>query len=48
MTVLRRVVAIVVIVACVAGVVAYQATRPARAQADPHVFVTSPKFFLDF
>jgi len=44
----RRVVAIVVIVACAAGVVAYQATRPARAPADPHVFVPSPKFFLDF
>ena len=45
---LRRVVAIVVIVACVAGVVAYQATRPARAPASPRVFVPSPRFFLDF
>lgn len=45
---LRRVVAIVVVVACAAGVVAYQATRPAKAPADPRVFVPSPKFFLDF
>jgi tetratricopeptide (TPR) repeat protein len=46
--VLRRVVAIVVVVACAAGVVAYQATRPAKAPADPRVFVPSPGFFLDF
>jgi hypothetical protein len=46
--VLRRVVAIVVVVACAAGVVAYQATRPARAPANPRVFVPSPGFFLDF
>ena len=45
---LKRVVAIVVVVACAAGVVAYQATRPAKAPADPRVFVPSPKFFLDF
>jgi len=46
--VFRRVVAIVVVVACAAGVVAYQATRPARAPASPRVFVPSPRFFLDF
>ena len=45
---LRRIVAIVVVVACAAGVVAYQATRPAKAPADPRVFVPSPGFFLDF
>ena len=45
---LRRVVAVVVVLACAAGVVAYQATRPGRAAADPRVFVPSPKFFLDF
>ena len=45
---LRRVVAIVAIVACAAGVVAYQATRPARSPASPRVFVPSPRFFLDF
>ncbi len=45
---LRRVVAIVVVVACAAGVVAYQVTRPAKAPADPRVFVPSPRFFLDF
>jgi len=44
----RRAVAVVVVLACAAGVVAYQATRPGRAAADPHVFVPSPKFFLDF
>ena len=45
---LRRVVAIVAVVACAAGVVAYQATRPARAPASSRVFVPSPGFFLDF
>lgn len=45
---LRRVVAIVVVLACAAGVVAYQATRPARVPAKPRVFVPSPGFFLDF
>jgi len=44
----RRIVAIVVVVACAAGVVAYQATRPVKAPADPRVFVPSPRFFLDF
>jgi len=46
--VLRRVVAVVAVVVCAAGVVAYQATRPARAPATPRVFVPSPRFFLDF
>jgi len=45
---LRRVVAIVVVVACAAGVVAFQVSRPARAPANPRVFVPSPRFFLDF
>lgn len=45
---LRRIVAVVVIVVCAAGVVAYQATRPAKAPASPRVFVPSPRFFLDF
>ena len=45
---LRRVVAVIVVVACAAVVVAYQATRPARAPANPRVFVPSPEFFLDF
>ena len=44
----RRAVAVLGILTCAAGVVAYQATRPGRAAADPHVFVPSPKFFLDF
>jgi hypothetical protein len=46
--VLRRAVAILVVLACAAGVIAYQVTRPAKAPANPHVFVPSPKFFLDF
>ena len=45
---IRRIVAVVVVLACAAGVVAYQATRPGQAPADPRVFVPSPKFFLDF
>ena len=44
----RRAVAVLVILACAGGVVAYQATRPGRATANPHVFVPSPQFFLDF
>ncbi len=45
---LRRVVAILVVLACAGVVVAYQVSRPARAPADPRVFVPSPKFFQDF
>lgn len=45
---LRRVVLALVVLACAAGVVAYQATRPARAPASPRVFVPSPEFFQDF
>ena len=44
----RRAVAVVVVLACAAGVVAYQATRPGGAAANGNVFVPSPKFFLDF
>jgi len=45
---LRRVLAVSLILVCSAGVVAYQVTRPAQAPADPRVFVPSPKLFLDF
>ena len=45
---LRRVVVVLVVLACAGGVVAYQATRPARAPASPRVFVPSPRFFEDF
>lgn len=45
---LRRVVVVLVVLACAAGVVAYQATRPAKAPANPRVFVPSPEFFQDF
>jgi tetratricopeptide (TPR) repeat protein len=44
----RRLVAVVVVLFCAVGVVAYQATRPAQPPADPRVFVPSPRFFLDF
>lgn len=44
----RRLVAIAVVALCAVGVVAYQATRPARADGDPRPFVPSPRFFLDF
>ncbi len=44
----RRVLAVVLIVACAAGVVGYQVSRPAQAPASPKVFVPSPRFFLDF
>jgi tetratricopeptide (TPR) repeat protein len=46
--VLRRALAILVVLACAGGVVVYQVTRPARAPADPRVFVPSPQFFEDF
>lgn len=44
---LRRVLAVVVVALCAAGVVGYQVTRPAKAPAGPRVFVPSPGFFLD-
>jgi hypothetical protein len=46
--VLRRVLVVLVVLVCAAGVVAYQVTRPARAPANPRVFVPSPRFFQDF
>jgi hypothetical protein len=46
--VLRRLLALVVVLVCAGGVVAYQVSRPARAPADPRVFVPSAAFFLDF
>ncbi len=46
---LRRVVAIVVVVACAAGVVAYQATRPAAGAGEPDACSCRRReFFLDF
>lgn len=45
---LRRVLVVVLVLVGAAGVVAYQATRPSRAPANPRLFVPSPKFFLDF
>jgi len=46
--VLRRISAVVVVVLCALGVVAYQVTRPAKPPSSPRVFVPSPRFFLDF
>lgn len=45
---LRRLVAVLAVAACAAGVVAYQATRPSRPASGSQIFVPSPKFFLDF
>lgn len=45
---LRRALVVIVMVACAVGLVAYQATRPGQAPANPRVFVPSPRFFLDF
>jgi hypothetical protein len=44
----RRLLAVVIVLACAGGVIAYQVSRPARAPASPNVFVPSAKFFLDF
>jgi tetratricopeptide (TPR) repeat protein len=46
--VLRRVVLVLAVLACAGIVVAYQASRPARAPANPRIFVPSPQFFRDF
>lgn len=45
---IRRVTVALVVLVCAVGVVAYQATRPARAASGSRVFVPSPEFFLDF
>lgn len=45
---LRRAITVLVVAVCAAGVVSYQATRPARAPGNPSPFVPSPRFFLDF
>jgi len=45
---LQRAIVVIVVLACAGGVIAYQATRPARAPASPVVFVPSPQFFEDF
>ena len=45
---IKRLLALVVVLVCAAGVVAYQVSRPAQAPADPRVFVPSAAFFLDF
>ncbi|HJW75658.1 MAG TPA: hypothetical protein VJ787_08320 [Thermoleophilia bacterium] len=45
---LRRAITVLIVVACAAGVVTYQMTRPARTSANPRPFVPSPTFFLDF
>jgi hypothetical protein len=46
--VVKRLLALVVVLVCVGGVVVYQVSRPAQAPADPRVFVPSAAFFFDF
>jgi tetratricopeptide (TPR) repeat protein len=46
--VLRRALVVVLVLFCAGGVVVYQVSRPARAPANPRVFVPSPRFFQDF
>lgn len=41
----RRVFVALIALACVAAVIGFQVTRPARADSDPRVFVPSPRFF---
>ncbi len=45
---LKRLLALLVVLACAGGVIVYQVSRPAQAPADPRVFVPSADFFLDF
>lgn len=45
---MRRFAAPLAVIACIAVVIGYQATRPERAASDPRVFVPSPSFFEDF
>ncbi len=44
----KRLIAVLVVVACAAGVVMYQAMQPAKVVGNPRPFVPSPRFFLDF
>jgi hypothetical protein len=46
--VIKRLLAVVLVVACAAGAVSYQVMHPSRAPASPRVFVPSPHFFTDF
>jgi tetratricopeptide (TPR) repeat protein len=46
--VLRRLAPVLVLVACVAVIVAFQVTRPSQVESRPDVFVPSPGFYLDF
>jgi tetratricopeptide (TPR) repeat protein len=45
---LRRVLAVMLVLGCAGLVAGYQVSRPDKAPADPRVFVPSPEFFLDF
>jgi hypothetical protein len=44
----RRIVLALVVAACVAGVIAYQVTRPSKAASSATVFVPSPRFYTEF
>jgi hypothetical protein len=46
--VLNRLALVLVLVVCVAVIVAFQVTRPSQAESRPDVFVPSPEFYLDF
>lgn len=45
---LKRALLVALVLFCAGGVVVYQVSRPARAPADPRVFVPSPRFFQEF
>lgn len=45
---LRRALLVALVLVCAGGVIVYQVSRPARAPADPRVFVPSPRFFQEF
>jgi len=46
--VVRRILLVLIFVACALVVVGYQATRPAKSASSPRVFVPSAQFFTDF
>lgn len=45
---MRRLLVVLLVLVCSAGVIGYQATRPAKTPASARVFVPSPEFFTDF
>lgn len=45
---LRKLGVVLLLAACVAGVIGFQATRPSKASGGAQTFVPSPRFFMDF